>query len=201
MAKRAKKLKDLDTTGQPPQEGDQDVTRSHNVKDRRATIMSSMKRLYAIDQEIAAIVEDEIKDLREERSDIKKMLRETFQITSAVVNARYHSYRLEQKAIEGDDGPTQDAIREMFEALPVGGQGSLLPGMEAAGPFESDIVPSDEEARGLGYDHGVKDRKHQPPKTVKSRPALLAAYDEGYELGKQARGAPQDQQAEAAQVH
>jgi hypothetical protein len=101
-------------------------------KARQGALKSALERLYEIDQEIAGIIEAQVKELRDEKSEIKKNLRGSFNITSKLVQARYQSYRIERAAADAEDDTTLDTIREMFELCPVGGQVDMLSAVQKA---------------------------------------------------------------------
>ncbi|HEX6959313.1 MAG TPA: Rmf/CrpP family protein [Ferrovibrio sp.] len=97
------------------------ANRAHNAKARGEVIKQSFERMYQIDREIHELIESSgIRDLRAEKSDIKKRLREDFNMPNAIVMARYTGYRMERAAEEASDEITMDAIRELYATVPVG---------------------------------------------------------------------------------
>lgn len=104
----------------------QDATREHNVKARKDAISESMEQLYKLDAQIAAAIEKHVKPFRDDKAAIKERLRDDYQIPAKLLNARYASYKLERFAEEAQDHTTLDVIREMFDALPVGGMVDLV---------------------------------------------------------------------------
>lgn len=109
---------------------DTDATREHNVKARKDAISEGLEKLYQLDRQIAALMEKHIAGPREDKNKIKADLREAYQIPAALLQARYASYKLERFAEESSDDTTLDIIREMFDALPVGGSVDLVEAAE-----------------------------------------------------------------------
>lgn len=109
-------------------------TAGHNSQTRKEALCSALEQLYQLDIEITAILRSKVKALREEKSEIKSRLREDFQMPSALVSARYTSYKLERIAEDAHDETTLDAIREMYLALPVGGMVDLVSAVERTPP-------------------------------------------------------------------
>lgn len=160
----------------------EDATKQHNIGERKQEIVNALQRLYALDCEIAAIVESDIKELRDEKSDIKTSLRERFGLTNKMIQARYYSYRIERDAAAANDGPTMDAIRELFEALPTGGQGSFL---EALGDKDGTDADSDEEvARALGHAAGKAGKNLDTCPYAPAKKKLRASWESGWEQGQ-----------------
>lgn len=119
-------------------------TAHSNSRARGDTLKSSLERLYQADREIAALIESSgIAELRAEKSDIFKVLRDDFQMPSALVRARYTAFRFERAAEDGQDDITADAIREMFELVPIGGMVDMMDALQKTAPVES--------AYDLGY--------------------------------------------------
>ncbi len=118
------------------------VSPDHNVANRKQRIGDALKRTWLLDQEIDDLIEEHIKDLREEKSSIKKVLREKLNISAKVFHARYASYRLEAQARAAEDHATLDTIKELFGESPIGSQ--------------VDMVKADEKA------HGTKHEVHEP---------------------------------------
>jgi cysteinyl-tRNA synthetase len=104
----------------------ENATSGHNSKSKLTVIRESMERLYRLDAEIDELIEEHIKELREQKTEIKTKLREEFNMPAKLIQARYASYRLERAAEESHDNQTLEAIREMFRALPIGGQGDFM---------------------------------------------------------------------------
>ena len=129
------------------QEPSQDATQGHNAKARADVIVESFKRLYELDREIKVLTEDHLKELKDEKSDIKARLREDFGMTARLVQARYGLYRVEREAEDASDNVTLDAIHELFEVLPVGGMVDLVSAIDRAKSPE-------EKARAEGYRDG-----------------------------------------------
>jgi hypothetical protein len=111
---------------------DDEATVGHNSGERAAAIADGLREMYALDGEIAAIVERDIKELRASKSAIKDSLRERFNLTSRMIQARYYSYKIEREAVEASDDLTLQAIRELYEVLPVGGTVDLIEAVEKA---------------------------------------------------------------------
>lgn len=107
-----------------------DATREHNVKARKDAIRDCFAQMYELDKQIAAAIEKYVKPFRDSRNDVKKKLREDYEIPNDIIMARYKGYALERFAEEAQDDTTLDAIREMFEALPIGGMVDLVEAAE-----------------------------------------------------------------------
>lgn len=114
------------------------VTATHNSQARSDALAEALEELYALDQRIAEIVEDQIKDLRDAKSEIKAGLYENYGMRAKLVQARYAIYRMQKDAIARKDDITLDAISEAFRVLPPGEQGSLLPGLDKAGTIKTE---------------------------------------------------------------
>jgi len=145
-----------------------------NVMHRKEQIAKSLERLYQLDREIADIVAGEIKGLREDKAEIRKQLKEDFNMPGKLVNARYAAYKLERLAEDTKDEVTLDAIREMFSYVPVGGQGSLMPGLEPKPEKLSPKakLPTIEECETLGaisFRTGVAEDGFPETVTTKAR--------------------------------
>ena len=97
-----------------------------NSQARGPDIINAMQEIYVLDCTIKRLTKQHIAPIRTSRSEILNRLRDDYQITAAMFRARYYAYRLEQEAIDGEDEPTQAAIRELFQLVPVGGQSSFL---------------------------------------------------------------------------
>lgn len=160
-----------------------DATLQSNIGNRRDEITSGLKRLYALDCEIAALTEEHLKDLRAEKSDIKKSLRERFNLPATVVQARYYSYRIERDAERTNDGITLDAIRELHEALPIGGQANFL-GPIGAPKFEDD-VPAQADAFEQGRTAGMKGSNLATCPYPAARKKLKAEWERGWQAGQE----------------
>lgn len=98
-----------------------DATMGHNVRARRDAITESFDEIYKLRMQAAAALEKHVKPLRDHVSDIKKRLREAYELPAKAINARYAAFELLRLAENGGDDAMQDAIRELFEALPIGG--------------------------------------------------------------------------------
>jgi hypothetical protein len=172
-----------------------DATRDHNTKHRQEQIAKGIDLIYRIDQEIADLTAAHLKDLREDKSAIFKRLREDYQMPAPLMRARYAAYKLERAAIESEDDVTLDAIHEMFDILPVGGQGSLMPGLAApkkaaAAPKPTPIAP--EDAERLGVDafvaDGAEDAFPANVRTKKLRQAWLVGWHKARALAEKETG-------------
>ena len=108
-----------------------EATRFANVSARTDILRESLTRFYQLDKEIQSVVEEHIKELREEKSDIVKRVREDLNMPAKVFRARYYSYRVEQDAIAADDQITQDALVELFTVCPVTGQASFAEALDS----------------------------------------------------------------------
>jgi hypothetical protein len=112
------------------------VTAKHNVKSRDAAIADAMESLYKSDKEIRAALEKHVTPHREDKTAVKKKLREDYELTTDVINARYASYKIERKAEENGDDATIDNLREMFRATPVGGSVNFIDAMQQGAAAE-----------------------------------------------------------------
>ena len=106
------------------------ATKDHNVKHRTDTIASCMEALYQEDKAIKAALEEHVTPHREEKTAIKKRLREDLNLTTPVINARYATYKLERQAQDQDDETTLDLLKELFEITPVGTQVSMMDALD-----------------------------------------------------------------------
>lgn len=111
-------------------EGNPSANNEHNVEHRREAVTNSLEQLYQLDKKIKALTERHLTELRKQKSDIKSKLKNDYQMTAPMVNARYYPYRIERQAEDAEDQVTLDGIREAFNYLPVGGSVDLA---EAAG--------------------------------------------------------------------
>lgn len=115
-----------------PGPGPADATREHNAGARKEAINKALEAMFQADQRAAAAIETHVQPYRQAKSDAKKVLREDYGISNEVIAARYAAYKVERQAeLEGDEA-TQDLIREMWEALPVGGSVDLVDLAQAA---------------------------------------------------------------------
>lgn len=133
MARRKRKQTN-GVDGEPLDEGQQDATAAHNVGNRQEELTKALAKVFSIDEQIATIVEQEIKDLRSDKSDVIQSLRERFNIPAAIFRARYYSYRMERKAAADNDQATLDQIRELYELAPVGETVDFLGALDASRP-------------------------------------------------------------------
>lgn len=106
--------------------GDGEVTKHHNVANRKQQLRDALRRTYEIDGEIQDLIAEHIQGLRDEKSDIKKRLREDLNITAKVFGARYGAYKLEADARAADDNATLDTLEELFNESPVGTQINMM---------------------------------------------------------------------------
>lgn len=126
---RRRKRRDAD---EHDDSGTPHVTREHNVAARRDAITKACEELYQLDVLIARATETHVKLHREAKTDIKSRLKEDYNITANVLAARYAPYKLERMAQDGSDDKTLDVIRELFDALPIGGMLDLVNLAQAA---------------------------------------------------------------------
>lgn len=103
-----------------------DATRQHNAKARGEAISKSLEEMYGLDCKIASAIEKHVAPLRASKNDIKKRLRDAFEIPNAVISARYGSFKIEREATDSGDDTLLDTIREAFDALPIGGMVDLV---------------------------------------------------------------------------
>lgn len=97
-------------------------TQRHNAKAREEAIKTALHGMARLDSEIDRLIEKHISDLREEKRDIKAKLRDDFEISTKVFNARYNLFKIEAR---GDEKVIDD-LRELFEAAPFGAQSNFL---------------------------------------------------------------------------
>src|SRR5258708_29700469 len=102
-------------------EAPQDATREHNVKARADAIRDSFGEMYTLGMAARAALELRVVPSRAQVADIKKRLKDDYQIGGKALNARYSVYELERFAEDGSDDSTQDLIKELFTVLPIGG--------------------------------------------------------------------------------
>jgi hypothetical protein len=125
---------------------DRNVTASHNASLREQAIQNALERMYQLQKEEKALIEEHIEPLREEKRDIKKRMRDQYDIPTKRFNARVGLYIEERKALENDDGTALDALRELFEVAPVGTQMNWLDGLnpqQASRPVSPDAKPGE----------------------------------------------------------
>lgn len=116
--------------GAAPETTATDATADHNIGKRRDAMRSALNSIYDLDAEIAVIIEDHIKPLREDKSQIMTSLRERFGLTAKVFRAAYYPYRLQRDAEAANDEVTQDSLRELFEVC-ADGQHSFLRALDS----------------------------------------------------------------------
>lgn len=100
----------------------QGTTASHNADARKEAIRDALERTYQLDRRIEALMEEHIEPLRAEKRDIKKRMKDQYDVPTKRFNGRYAQYREERRAIENEDDTTLDAIRELYDVAPVGQQ-------------------------------------------------------------------------------
>ncbi len=155
----------------------------HNAKARQAVIADSLERLYKLDAEIDELIEEYIKELRDEKSDIFERLREDFGMPSKLVRARYASYKIERAAEVANDGVTLDAIRELYQVLPVGGQVDLVEAMAVAKKKEAaeDTRTPAQIAHDEGRKAAAEGKKLDACPYKPNQKRLKAEWESGYE--------------------
>lgn len=104
----------------------------HNLVSRKEAIDDALKQVYALKKDIKEALAEHVKPLREEVDEIKSNLAEDYNLPKRVFNARYASYEIEADAIASKDDITLDAMRELYEAAPVGEQMDWVKAQEAA---------------------------------------------------------------------
>lgn len=95
-------------------------TRDHNVRTRNAAITKALADTYDADVAIEAAIAEHVTPYRSDKRDIKKMLRDDFELPTRVFNARYAIYRMVRRAQEAADEITLDSFRELFRLTPKG---------------------------------------------------------------------------------
>lgn len=98
-----------------------DATRGSNVRARKDAITEGFAEIFKLRQQIAAAIDKHVKPLRASVNEIKERLREDYELPAKALNVRYAAYEVEKLAESADDHEMQDAIRELWEALPIGG--------------------------------------------------------------------------------
>lgn len=98
-----------------------DATHGHNARARRDAITDGFSEIFKLRQQIAAAIEKHVKPLRDHVNDIKQNLREDYELPGKALNVRYAAYELQRSAELDGDESMQDAIRELWDALPIGG--------------------------------------------------------------------------------
>lgn len=107
-----------------------------NSTSRREAIETTCTKLYVLDREIERLIGEHVSELRGEKAKLKASLREDYQIPARLLQARYASYKLERAARDSGDTVTLDAIRELFDTLPVGGTVDLVDALGRGGGAE-----------------------------------------------------------------
>ena len=97
-----------------------------NVKAITDAIVDGFAEMYQLDRQIDALIERHIRPLREKKSEVKRILREGYNMPAKLVSARYTGYVIERTAEDAGDSATQDTIRMLYEALPVRGVVDLI---------------------------------------------------------------------------
>ncbi len=169
-------------------EAPQDATREHNVKARADEIRDSFGEIYKLRMAARAAIEKHVVPLRAQVADIKKRLKDDYQIGGKALNARYSVYELERFAEDGSDDSTQDLIKELFTVLPIGAMLDLADladvaagVVRGAGPVG---MPKDKRgARAAGRRAAEENRGDVCP-YVKKSGALAKAWRQGYSEGK-----------------
>ena len=107
------------------------AAQGHNSQNRTVAIQQALEQIFLKDREIARLIEQHIADLRQDKRDIKKRLRDDHEITPAMFNVRYTGYKKEREAKDAGDDKVADTIRELYEICPVGHQVSLIDALQA----------------------------------------------------------------------
>lgn len=136
----AKKLKMKDGKAPPAQPPKNSDLRNKRLED-------ALRRTYQLDRQIKALTDQHTGSLKDEKSKIKKGLREDLNITAKVFNARYFAYRLEADARAADDNPTLENLRELFTIAPVGTTANMF---DAIDEDDADEGDGDNEPEGNG---------------------------------------------------
>jgi hypothetical protein len=171
------KKQDHDTTGAAPEAAAVDATADHNVGKRRDAMRTALNSIYQLDAEIATIVEEQVKPLREDKSATMTSLRERFGLTAKVFRAAYYPYRLQREAEAAHDEVTQDSLRELFEVC-AGGQHSFLRALDsvtAADPRKPFHTIPQKPPAPVASPKPQQDEADEPPDDPEAAWALGAA--------------------------
>ena len=120
----------------PLSKDDRGVTKEHNAGARKEAIKNALQEMRTHDLAIAAALDKYVEPYRAMKRDIKKRLRDDFNITAKQFNARYNLFKLEADAQAAQDDITLDVIREFYEVAPVGGVVDLVTAAEEAAKRE-----------------------------------------------------------------
>ncbi len=99
---------------------------TNNVDHRTQQLTDALADFYALDQQIKAALEKHVKPYRDQKKDIKSRLNENLNINASVFAAGYASYKLAAQAENDGDDATLGALRELFEASPIGSQVNMF---------------------------------------------------------------------------
>jgi hypothetical protein len=97
------------------------TTAGHNAQARTEAMQKAFAEMYACDEQIEAAIEKYVKPYRESKSDTKARMKDEYGIPPKLLNARYNAYKIERDAAKAQDDATVDIIRELYDALPIGG--------------------------------------------------------------------------------
>ena len=100
----------------------QGTTAAHNTANRTQAIRDALEDVYQTDKKIEELMETHITPLRDHKKDVKKRMKEEYEVSTKQFNARYGLYQMERKALDNGDNTVQDLLRELFEVAPVGEQ-------------------------------------------------------------------------------
>lgn len=110
----------------------QGTTAGHNAQARTEAIRDALEEMYQTDKKIADLIERHVQPLRDQKRDIKKKMRETYEVSTRQFNARYGLYQMERAAQENQDDTVLGLIQELFDVAPVGRQMDWLDAADAA---------------------------------------------------------------------
>ena len=110
------------------------ANKQHNAGARKEGITKAMTETCSLDDQIEAAMEKHVTPLREAKKDIKKRMRDDFDISTKMFNARYATFRIEHKAKANGDDKILDTLSELYGVMPVGDQ---LDWVSAASPAEA----------------------------------------------------------------
>lgn len=129
-------------------DGDASVGGSiRNSTSREQAMTDALERIYLLKKREREIIQDAVQGIRDSIGDIKKALREDYNVTNQVLQARLYSYTLERRAAESGDQITLDAIKEMFKVAPVGTSVRID---DVVGASEQEITDTLTEAKKKG---------------------------------------------------
>ena len=99
---------------------------AHSVSNRKDAIEEAFQECYRLDTEIEAIVEREVKPLRQEKGEVKSKLAADFELSKKAFNLHYAHWKAGQQARQRGDDAMLSTLQELHDILPIGGQLDLV---------------------------------------------------------------------------